>query len=154
MTNDCILYAEDDFNDAFFLQHAFAEAAIPNPLQIVRDGQEAIDYLTGLGVFADRHLYPLPCLVLLDLKMPRKSGLEVLAWIRAHPDFRSLPVILFSSSPNQADSQSASEVGANAYVIKPSTVEERIELAQSIRSFWLHFHLRPAPRPNPPPAPK
>ncbi|MEI8313905.1 MAG: response regulator [Verrucomicrobiota bacterium] len=143
MNNDCILYAEDDPNDAFFLQHAFDEVGIHNPLQIVKDGQEAIDYLAGVGLFTDRRRYPPPCLILLDLKMPRKSGIEVLAWIRAQPAMCCVPVLVLSASCLASDLEKASLLGANSYIIKPFSLEERVEFAQAIRSFWLHFHYRP-----------
>jgi len=143
MKNDCILYAEDDPNDVFLLQLAFKEAGIPNPLQIVTDGQEAIDYLGGTGPFTNRRRYPMPCLVLLDIKMPRITGLEVLAWMRSQPNLRHLPVLLYSASDLPADREKAVKIGANAYVVKPVTIEERLEFAQAIRAFWLHFHHPP-----------
>lgn len=145
MTKDCILYAEDDLNDVFLLQHSFADAGIPNPLQIVKDGQEAMDYLAGVGAFADRRRHPWPCLVLLDIKLPRKTGLEVLAWMRAQPNLRYLPVIIFSASSHPNDRETAIQIGANSYVLKPNTVAERTEFAHAIRAFWLHFHYPPPP---------
>ena len=143
MNNKCILYAEDDPNDVFLLQLAFKEAAIPNPLQIVTDGQQAIDYLDGVGPYSNRLKYPLPCLVLLDIKMPRVTGLEVLAWMRSQPKLHGLPVILFSASALPADCDRAIQIGANAYVVKPATIEERVEFAQAVCSFWLHFNHPP-----------
>src|ERR1700683_619023 len=91
-----ILYAEDEENDAFFLQRAFVQAAVGNPLVVVRNGQEAIDYCTGSGRFSNRDEHPLPCLVLLDLNMPRISGIEVLNWIRSQPSISNLPVIVLT----------------------------------------------------------
>ena len=143
MNNDCILYAEDDPNDVFLLQLAFKEAAIPNPLQIVTDGQEAMDYLAKVEASANRRRYPAPCLVLLDIKMPRITGLEVLAWMRGRPKLRALPVIIFSASDLPSDRAQAVKIGANAYVVKPATIEERVEFAQAIAAFWLHFHHPP-----------
>lgn len=143
MNPDCILYAEDDANDAFFLEHAFKKAKVPTRLQLVGDGQAAIDYLAGVGEYADRDLYPLPCLVLLDIKLPRKTGLEVLAWMRDQSHLRHLPVIMFSASTFQSDIASANESGANAYVVKPVTIEERLDFAQAVQAFWIHFHRSP-----------
>lgn len=140
MNGDCILYADDDINDAFFMQYAFTDAGIFNRLQIITDGQAAINYLAGVGSFSDRLRYPLPCLALLDLKMPRKTGLEVLAWIRAQPRFCCLPVIVFTASANPADMEKAGRLGANSFVVKPISVAERSEFARAIRAFWLNFH--------------
>lgn len=140
-----ILLAEDDENDVFFLKHAFQAADITHPVQVARDGQEAIDYLAGAGIFTDRARYPLPGLVLLDLKMPIKDGLEVLAWKREQPPVRCLPVIVFSSSGQPGDVERAYELGANAFVRKPPSTVKRIELARLIKGFWLEFNELPEP---------
>ena len=132
-----ILYAEDEENDAFFLKRAFKQASIPHPLVVVSDGQEAIDYCSGSGRYTNRNEYPLPCLVLLDLNMPRKSGLEVLEWIRKEPSVRTLPVIVLTSSLQDSDVYRAYTHGANAYVAKPSQPDGLIALAQTVKDFWL-----------------
>src|SRR5205809_7595133 len=93
-----ILHVEDSEEDVFLLRYAFQRADIKTPVQVVEDGQEAIDYLAGIGKFADRNEFPLRCLVLLDLKLPHKIGLEVLEWIRQQPELKSLVVIILSSS--------------------------------------------------------
>src|SRR5687768_16993926 len=98
-----ILLAEDNENDALLMRHAFKKAGISNPLVRVRDGEEAIDYLAGHGVYADRRAYPFPALLLLDLKMPRRDGFEVLEWIKADPSLRRLPVTVLTSSDQQLD---------------------------------------------------
>lgn len=144
MPNNCIFYAEDDPNDVFFLQHAFTAANIANPLQTVSDGQAAIDYFAGTGAFAGRQKFPLPCLVLLDLKLPHKTGLEVLAWLRAHPQLRFLPVIMFTASAQPSDIEQACVLGANAFVVKPVTMEDRRDFVECLQSFWLRFHRCPA----------
>lgn len=145
MVNEfCILQVEDDENDVFFLEHAFRTVELNYPLRVAQDGQEAMDYLSGKGRFADRARYPLPRLVLLDLKMPRKNGFEVLEWIRENPEFQFLPVIVFSSSYQPNDIDRAYQLGANAFVVKPSCLETRIDLARCIKSFWLNFNQQPA----------
>src|SRR5438445_8502073 len=115
-----ILLAEDDENDVLLLKRAFAAAEIRNPLFVARDGQEVIDYLAGAGNFANRTEYPIPSLVLLDLKMPKRSGMDVLQWLRAQPVLRCLPVVIFSSSPHRHDIERAYRLGANAFVVKPA----------------------------------
>ena len=137
------LVAEDDGNDVFFLQRAFQQAKIENPLHIVGDGQEAIDYLSGEGKFSDRSLYPLPHLFILDLKMPRKTGLDVLLWLQEQPELRCLPVLVLSSSAQRTDIERAYELGANAFVVKPASLERRVELAKVIGTFWLEFNEGP-----------
>src|SRR5579872_4055933 len=103
MSRSTILYAEDEPDDIFFLKRAFEVTHLPHLLMAVPDGQAALEYLTGTGPCADRELNPLPCLVLLDINMPKKSGLEVLEWIRRQPGFQSLPVLMLTSSSNEAD---------------------------------------------------
>jgi CheY-like chemotaxis protein len=103
----CILQVEDEETDVLLLRLVFEKAAVACPLQVVRDGQTAIDYLSGAGVYADRKTFPLPCLVLLDLNLPIREGLEVLAWIRQHPVFRNLVVVVFSSSALPEDIERA-----------------------------------------------
>lgn len=138
-----LLIAEDDENDLFFLQRAFESANVKNPLSIARDGQEAIDYLSGTGDYADRIKFPLPHLFLLDLKMPRKTGMEVLEWLCEQPELRCLPVVVFSSSANCKDIERAYELGANAFVVKPSSMAKRAELAKAMALFWLESNSPP-----------
>ena len=142
-SNASLLVAEDDENDVFFLQRAFQQAKIGNPLHVVRDGQEAIDYLSGDGKFSDRTQYPLPHLFILDLKMPRKTGLDVLGWLHEQSELRCLPVLVLSSSAQRTDIERAYELGANGFVVKPASLEKRVELAKLIGAFWLDFNEAP-----------
>ncbi len=135
-----ILQIEDDEHDVFFLKRAFQDAAITNPLHVVHDGQEAIDYLSGAGKFADRRRYPLPGLVLLDLKLPRRDGLEVLQWLKNDPCLACLPVIMFSSSAHPEDLDQAYRLGVNAFVVKPPGLKERADFALAVKQFWLRFN--------------
>jgi CheY-like chemotaxis protein len=137
MKTDCILLAEDDENDVLFLDRAFRQAGITNSLQVVRDGQAAVEYLSGAGKYADRLQFPLPCLVMLDLKMPRKNGMETLEWIRGREELRALPVIMFSSSVHPDEKEMAQRLGANQFLTKPSGSPERLELARQIKEMWL-----------------
>jgi len=132
-----VLYAEDEENDAFFLKRAFKQAQIPNQLIVVSDGQAAIDYCSGIGSFANRTQYPVPELLLLDLKMPKKTGLEVLKWIRHEPSLSALPVIILTSSMQEDDICRSYHHGANAYLVKPSDPEALQIMVKAIHDFWL-----------------
>jgi CheY-like chemotaxis protein len=135
--NDTILLVEDEENDVFFIQQAFKKAEILNPLQVAANGKEAIDYLSGEGPYADRERFPLPCLTLLDLKLPRATGLEVLQWIREQPELKTLIVIILTSSQLGPDIEKAYQLGANSYLVKPSSPKELGEIALGIKKFWL-----------------
>jgi len=138
-----ILIAEDDENDAFLIERAFQEAGIENPLQLVRDGQEAIEYLEAARRSAERGEHRAPVLLMLDLKMPRMTGMDVLRWLHGQPILKCLPVIVFSSSANQSDVERTYLLGANAFVTKPSSTEQRTALARFIKGFWLEFNQPP-----------
>src|SRR5579859_5713968 len=103
MASEIILVVEDNPDDVFFLQRALKKAQISNPVQVVVDGQEAIEYLAGTEKYVNRHDFPLPYLVLLDLKLPRFDGFEVLAWMRQQPAVAAIPVVILSSSSEERD---------------------------------------------------
>ena len=132
-----ILIADDEDDEAFLLQRALKKAAITNPIRRVKNGEEAIGYLAGSGGFADRSQHPLPIVVLLDLNMPKKSGFEVLEWIRAQPSLRALAIDIFSCSSREEDIQKALQLGANLYLKKPITLLELDHLLQSYRQVLL-----------------
>lgn len=134
----CILYVEDDDNDVFFLRLAFNTAGIGTLLRVVKDGQAAIDYLDGIGIYADRTSYPLPTLVLLDLQMPLCGGMDVLRWIRATDDLKALVVIMFTSSHHPRDIDTAYGLGVNSFVVKPVTLSDRAEFARELKAWWLN----------------
>jgi CheY-like chemotaxis protein len=135
--SDVILYAEDDDNDAFLIQLGFQRAAVPNPIVVVQNGREAIDYLSGTGQYSGRAGEALPCLLLLDLKMPGVSGLEVLKWIRTTPSVSTLLVLMLTSSNQDADIHRAYLLGANGYLVKPSKIEDIITMAKAVKDYWL-----------------
>lgn len=137
MNSHTILLVEDNEDDAFFMSQALKDAGITNPLKHLEDGQAAIDYLSGTGKFSDREKNPLPMVVFLDLKMPMKSGHDVLAWIRAQPQFEKLVVIVLTSSNEERDLKRAYELGANSYVVKPPTAKQLLELAEAFKLWWL-----------------
>jgi len=137
-----ILQVEDDPNDVFFLQHALNKMGVTNPVQIATNGQEAIDYLSGADQFADRRKFPLPCLVLLDLKLPFVMGLDVLRWIRKQPGL-ALPVIILTASAEDADIAAAYGLGANAFLTKPSEASKLQNIVKAIKDFWLTHNMLP-----------
>ena len=137
-----ILQVEDDPNDVFFLKHALKRAGVANPIRVVNDGQEAIDYFKGAGKFADREQFPLPGLVLLDLKLPHVMGLDVLKWIRQESGL-SLVVVLLTASAEEADIASAYRLGANGFLVKPSEAHKLVDIAKAIKDFWLTHNTLP-----------
>lgn len=149
-----ILVAEDDENDIFLMRRAFERVGIPNPLQIVRNGQEAIDYLAGTGVYAQREKYPLPGLVLLDLKMPWMDGFDVLTWLRARTQFNLLPVVVLTSSKLQADIDKSRQLGVYDYRVKPHGFEDLVRLLDDVRKCWLDERINRFPAGGAEPAQK
>ncbi|HKS38653.1 MAG TPA: response regulator [Verrucomicrobiae bacterium] len=138
-----ILIIDDDPNDTLLLQRAFQRTRLACPLHFARDGEEAVAYLSGQGEYSDRDQYPLPALVLLDLKMPRKSGLEVLEWIRQQPALKRLIVVMLTSSNQSGDVNRAYELGANSYLVKPAGFDTLMELVKGLDRYW--FILNEAP---------
>jgi CheY-like chemotaxis protein len=135
-----VLLVEDDPDDAELIAHAFKKAGVANPLIVVDDGEKAIDYLHARSIYADRAAFPLPGLVLLDLKLPRRSGFEVLESIRAHRSTRLTPVIVLTSSNQHSDIERAYELGANSYLVKPVGRDALIAMVRSLDTFWLQLN--------------
>ncbi len=132
-----ILLVEDDPDDQLLIRRAFAEARLGNPLTLARDGDEALAYLSADGAFADRQANPLPVLVLLDLKLPRRSGLEVLRWLRAQPGaLGRTPVAVLTSSRQSADVEQAYDLGANSYLVKPVDFDGLLEMVRTAGLYW------------------
>ena len=128
-----ILIAEDEDDEAFLLERALKKAAISNPVLRVKNGDEVIEYLSGSGCYGDRSQYPMPIIVLLDLNMPKKSGFEVLEWIRQQASLKALAVDVFSGSSRNEDIEKALRLGANLYLKKPITINELDELLRGYR---------------------
>jgi CheY-like chemotaxis protein len=132
-TSRPILAAEDEENDRFILKLAFDQAKLSHPLVTVRDGQECVDYLNGAAAYADRAMHPLPGLLLLDLKMPRMHGFEVLEWLATQPQFKDLPVFVLSSSSDDSDIQKARQLGAWDYFIKPHDLSDLVKILHRLQ---------------------
>lgn len=138
-----ILLVEDDPNDVLLVQRAFRKAELTARLETVRDGEAALAYLSGEDDYSDRTRFPLPVLLLLDLKIPRKSGLEVLSWIRSHPSLKRLTVIVLTSSKHEKDVNQAYELGASSYLVKPVGFDALIEMVKLIDQYWLGLNEEP-----------
>lgn len=131
-----VLHVEDDPNDVLLLQRAFKKTNGQARIHAVSDGDKAVSYLNGGENYQDREKHPLPNLILLDLKMPRKSGLEVLSWIRGQSRFKRTIVVVFTSSKHDQDINSAYELGANSYLVKPVGFDALIELVKMVNHYW------------------
>lgn len=118
-----VLLIEDNRDDVFLMRRAMKKAGVDWNLQVVTDGQEALDFFSGTGKFSDRSQFPLPSLVFLDLKLPYASGFEVLTAMEANPEHKNIPVVILTSSPEERDQQRAFELGAKAYLIKPPSAD-------------------------------
>jgi CheY-like chemotaxis protein len=138
-----LVVVEDDGNDVVLLRRAFRKSNLLNPLVFLPDGEVARDYLAGHGDYADRAAHPLPVLMLLDLKLPRMSGLELLEWMRDRPSLRSLPVVILTSSRESRDLERAYALGANSYLVKPVAFEALLELVRAIGLYWLMLNEAP-----------
>lgn len=142
-TENIILLVEDNLKDVFLIQRAFRKAEILSPIKVVNDGDAAVDYLSGESLYSDRTVYPLPALVLLDLKLPRRSGSEVLSWIRQHPGLKRLPVVVLTSSREYADVNHVYDLGANAYIVKPPDFEQLVEILKTLNLHWITYNEKP-----------
>lgn len=132
-----ILVADDEEVAHLLIHRAFHAARSSCALQIVANGEDAIDYLKGKGIFSNRDQFPLPALVLLDLKMPKKDGFEVLKWMREHPEFKRMVAVMFSTSDEPGDINRSYDLGANSFLVKTPLFIEFTELVQSLDNYWL-----------------
>lgn len=138
------LLVEDDPDQVILLRRSFRRANLLNPLQVVTSGEEAIEYLSGTGKFANRVEFPLPSLVLLDLKMPGIDGFDVLLWIRRQPTMASLRVVVLSTSDETRDIDRAYKLGANSFLVKPSDFEHFVQVSQALNGYWVWMDKAPS----------
>jgi len=137
-----ILLADDSENDVFLMRVAFKKAGFSCALQSVCNGEQAVSYLSGEGVFEDRKLYPLPSILLLDLNMPRKNGFEVLAWARDQPAFKRLSIVIMTASTRPEDIELAFQLDASSYLVKPSIIEALTDMIRCLRD-WMKINRFP-----------
>ena len=142
-----MLLVEDSQNDVLLIERAVKQASLAASLAVARDGDAAVEYLSGAGPYADRQRHPLPILVLLDLKLPRRSGLEVLEWQRQQPGLRRLPVAVLTSSNQMADVNRAYDLGANSYLVKPVAPGAMLDLVKLLGLYWLVVNEKPGLQP-------
>ena len=145
MNNDSmpILLVEDNYNDVLLIRRAFRKANMNPTISIVSDGEEAMAYLERQGKYADTENFPLPNLILLDLKLPRCSGLEVLAWIRQHPALKRLLVVVLTSSQENSDLDKAYDLGTNSYLVKPLNFQDLVNMIELIDAYWFKTNQSP-----------
>ena len=143
-----LLLVEDDPNDVLLIQRAFLKANLPTRLELARDGEEAVAYLAACGDGVERDpqepARPMPLAILLDLKLPRKSGLEVLQWVRHDPRVKWLPVVVLTSSREETDLRRAYELGANSYLIKPVRFDALLDMMRTVDRYWVILNEQPA----------
>ena len=142
-TSEMILLVEDSEDDIVLVRRAFKKCRIANPVHVVTNGESAIEYLAGQSHYADRTHHPLPLLILLDLKLPKKSGLEVLGWIRQQNVLKRIPVVILTSSAQATDVNQAYELGANSYLVKPVQFDHLQRLIERLDIYWLRTNVAP-----------
>jgi CheY-like chemotaxis protein len=142
-----ILLVEDNPDDVVLMERAFRKLNLLNPLVAVEDGEQAIKHLEAVIRGDDAQRYPLPALILLDLKLPRFSGLEVLAWLRQQPRLKRCPVVVLTSSKEAPDVRQAYDLGANSYLVKPVEFQSFVDLVRTLNLYWLVLN-HPADEPS------
>jgi len=142
----CILLVDDNPMDIELTLDAFEQAHLSNPVVVIDTGEAAIAYLLGQGEYADRATHPLPAVVLLDLKMPRVDGFEVLRRVKSSPIARRIPVIVMTSSREEGDRALSYDHGANSYVVKPVAFDGFLKVVGLIRDYWLTLNVGPPVR--------
>lgn len=137
----CILLIDDNPMDVELALDAFREAHLTNQIEVAEDGESGLDYLTGQGRYTDRARYPVPDIILLDLKMPRVDGFEVLRRIKVMPKLKRIPVIILTSSREEGDLALSYDVGANSYLVKPVSFSGFVDIVQQIEDYWLTLNV-------------
>jgi CheY-like chemotaxis protein len=138
-----ILLVEDTPSDAALIRRGFDKTNVLNPIVWVKNGQEALAYLSGLGQYGDRIRYPLPALILLDLDLPEMTGFELLQWKRTQPYIRRIPVVVLTIDKATSAINAAYDLGANSYLVKPGDPEEIMRIVKSIQEYWLGLNQPP-----------
>lgn len=143
----CVLLVDDNLMDIELAIEAFRSVSFPSQIEVANGGQQALDYLLGHGAYANRERYPLPTLILLDLKMPGIDGFDVLRRLKLTPSLKRIPVIILTSSREKGDLASAYDMGANSYLVKPVSFAKFIEIVRQIQDYWLALNVSPPLQP-------
>lgn len=138
-----ILLIEDESADATLLLRGFEKAQVENPIIHLNNGDDALRYLAGKGEYADRNKYPLPALMLLDLKLPGTTGIQLLQWMRVQGEIKRIPVVVLTSDDNPETINAAYDLGANSYLVKPGNPAEIARMVQSIQRYWVKLNEPP-----------
>jgi CheY-like chemotaxis protein len=138
-----ILLVEDEASDADLICRGFAKAKVVNPIVHLRNGDDALAYLEGVGQYADRAKFPLPAFILLDLKLPGMKGLELLQWKRTRREVRRIPVVVLTSDRESATIDAAYDLGANSYLVKPGNPTEIVRIVETIQRYWIDLNEPP-----------
>ena len=144
MLDGPILLVEDDISDFRLIQRAFAKIRPTLPMIRLSHGDDAVAYLAGDAPYENRSLHPFPCVILLDIKLPRRSGFEVLEWVRNQEStLKRVPIIMLTSSNHHVDVNKAYELGVNSYLVKPSNNSELEQLVSTFRAYWVELNQGP-----------
>ena len=143
LSDPTILVVEDNPTDVMLIRRAFEKSKLANPVHVVGDGDAAVEYFSGEGTYADREKFPLPILMLLDLKLPKRSGLEVLEWLRIQETLKRIPVVVLTSSQQDRDVNAAYDIGVNSYLVKPVEFEGLLQMLKTVNLYWLMLNERP-----------
>jgi CheY-like chemotaxis protein len=141
-----ILMAEDDADDRLLVKEALAECKLDDTIRFVADGEELMDYLLRQGKYLTPEAAPRPTFILLDLNMPRKDGRQALREIRAHPDLRRVPIVVFTTSKAEADVEIAYDLGANSFVVKPVAFDALVKIVGQLAQYWFGIVHQTSPR--------
>lgn len=141
--NETILLVDDSENDLVLMRRAFTKAEFNNPLREVRNGEEAIAYLKGEGVYEDRNQFPFPVVMILDLNMPRLNGFEVLSWVQTQPALKHLSIIILTASVRMEDVERAYDLGAHSFLVKPASLEKLVTMIRCLRDWLQYNHFPP-----------
>jgi CheY-like chemotaxis protein len=142
-TTQVILLVEDNVDDARLVTRAFERAGVENPVRRLKDGEEAMAYLAGIGIYADRVQHPIPAVILLDLNMTKFNGYQLMVWLRTQPEIKRIPVIVLTESRDAASINRAYDAGANSYLVKPGNAKEIGRIVELLQAYWISLNERP-----------